>query len=225
MKSINTLFLLFIFLNLKAVENPYVKPLPKIVDGKTIPNVKPILGDHLYMAETEVTNQQYKDFLTWLKKNKPEKYKSNLTDTAKWRSGINNNEPYVNYYFQHKAYNNYPLVNITQKQAINYCNWLHDSLEKYFALKKSKIDKFIVRLPTEKEWMMAARGGLPETAVYPWEGNGIRMIKGRNKGYILLNSNRGYVDYSGRLDDFSFVTVDVTSYWPNGFGLYNMSGQ
>ena len=176
MKKLAFLIFIGISFSLQAIDYPNLKPLPNIIEGKSLPNVKPVLGDFLYMAETEVTNQQYKIFLKWLKKNKPEEYNSNLPDTLKWRWGLAFNEPYVQYYFQHPAYNNYPVVNISQVQAINYCNWLHDSLEKYFILKKSKIDKFIVRLPAENEWIMAARGGLPETAVFPWEGSDIRRL-------------------------------------------------
>ena len=55
MKKLSFHFLFLASLTLKAIDNPYVKPLPKIIDGKTIPNVKPFMGDYLYMAETEVT--------------------------------------------------------------------------------------------------------------------------------------------------------------------------
>jgi formylglycine-generating enzyme required for sulfatase activity len=206
------------------MEYPNVKPSPKIVDAKSIPNVKPIEGNYLYMAETEVTNKQYKDFLYWLKKNKPENYISNLPDTANWGI-LYFGEPYKDYYFRHPAYNNFPLVNISQNQAVNYCNWLHDSLQKYFASIKSNIVKFIVRLPTEKEWMMAARGGLPEGTAFPWKEDGIwNYDKKRGKVYSRLNCNKGYTDYAGKLFEPPFITTEVKSYWPNGFGLYNMSG-
>lgn len=161
--------------NLFAIEYPKLKPLPNIIDGREIPNVKPILGDYLYMAETEVSNASYREFLNWIKSNKPAEYIPNLPDTIKWREASSFTEPYVEYYFSHPAYRNYPMVNITQHQAINYCNWLHDRLVAIFKDKTSNIDQFIVRLPTEKEWMMAARGGLPETSIYPWAGNTIRM--------------------------------------------------
>ncbi len=228
MKTVYTLLLLSFVLNLQAIEYPNLKPIPNVINGKKIPNVKPILGDYLYIGETEVTNGQYHIFLNWLKKNRPNEYLANLPDTARWRNNFVFNEPYVEYYFQHPAYRNFPLVNITQKQAINYCNWLHDSLVRYFAIKKINISEFMVRLPTEKEWMMAARGGLSESAVYPWKGDGIRKIDGKEKhrGYSLLNCKSGEVNFAGGLlDDFhGFITTDVTSYWPNGFGLYNMCG-
>lgn len=227
MKTICKFFFLAFALCIQSFEYPNLKPLPNIINGKKIPNVKPILGDYLYMAETEVTNGQYKDFLNWLKKRRPSEYYANLPDTAQWRNNFAYGEPYVDYYFQHPAYKNYPLVNISQKQAINYCNWLHDSLAHYFAIKKINIGEFIVRLPTEKEWMMAAKGGLPETAVYPWKGDGIRKIDGKEKrrGYRLLNCKTGDINYAGGLyDQNGFITMNVESYWPNGFGLYNMSG-
>lgn len=224
MKRLSFSLFLILSIGAKAIEYPNLKPQPNIINGKTIPNVKPILGDYLYIGETEVSNGQYQLFLNWLKKNKPEEYFANLPDTTQWRKNFTYGEPYVDYYFRHPAYKNYPLVNISQKQAANYCIWLHDSLARYFVSKKSTIDKFIVRLPTEKEWMMAARGGLPETSVYPWEGDEIRKYNKKGGSYIQLNCKMNYSDYSGSLSGGGFITTMVKSYWPNGFGLYNMSG-
>jgi formylglycine-generating enzyme required for sulfatase activity len=229
MKAICPILFFLFSLPLFAQEYPNLKPLPNIIDGRELPRVKPIFGDFLYMSETEVTNRQYLDFIDWLAKNKPEEYKTNLPDSLGWRLAKYFNEPFVELYFRLPAYNNYPVVNITQNQAVAYCKWLHNRLTENLEQIKSKVDSFIVRLPTEKEWMMAARGGLPESAVYPWEGIGIRRKEGRKKHRSMLQLNCthtpvGIGNINWWMNQWAFITTEVYSYWPNGYGLYNMSG-
>ncbi len=37
-------------------------------------------------------------------------------------------QPMVEYYYQHPAYGNYPVVNVSKDQMQGYCNWLSDIL-------------------------------------------------------------------------------------------------
>jgi hypothetical protein len=50
-------------------------------------------------------------------------YKAALPDTLVWRRNLAYNEPYVEMYFRHPAYNNYPVVGVSWKQAMAFCNW------------------------------------------------------------------------------------------------------
>ena len=69
-----------------------------------------------YISTTEVSNKQYREFLDDLKKKgETDKLNAAMVDTVKWRDFIVHNEPYVNYYFQNKAYNDYPVVNISKR--------------------------------------------------------------------------------------------------------------
>ena len=82
-----------------------------------------------YMDETEVRNVDYREYTHWLSRvfvDNPEIYRSALPDTLVWRKPLAYNEPYVEYYFRHPAYNEYPVVGVSWVQANNYCTWRSD---------------------------------------------------------------------------------------------------
>lgn len=82
-----------------------------------------------YMDETEVTNVDYREYLYWLRRvyvDYPEVFRRALPDTLVWRSPLGFNDPYVEYYFRHPSYNNYPVVGVSWLQANDYCIWRTD---------------------------------------------------------------------------------------------------
>ena len=82
-----------------------------------------------YMDETEVSNQDYREYLHWLNRVYPddrEKINASLPDTTLWRSELAYNEPYVNNYFRHPAYSDYPVVGVSWEQAEEYSKWRTD---------------------------------------------------------------------------------------------------
>ena len=83
-----------------------------------------------YMDETEVTNINYREYLFWLQRTFSETYpkipRAALPDTLVWRTELAYNEPMVNTYFRHPAYDDYPVVGVTWLQADEFCKWRSD---------------------------------------------------------------------------------------------------
>ena len=68
-----------------------------------------------YMDETEVSNVHYREYLYWVTRvfeEYPEVGWAALPDTLALRSKLGFNEPFVDYYFRHPAYQDYPVVGI-----------------------------------------------------------------------------------------------------------------
>jgi len=125
------------------------------------------------------------------------------------------NEPMTNMYFWHPAYDNYPVVGVSWKQATAFCVWRTQLMDSYqYRIGQSIVNDF--RLPTEAEWEYAARGGLA-LSPYPWGGPYIR----NSRGCFLCNFKPMRGSY---MDDGGFHTVGIYSYNPNDYGLYCMAG-
>ena len=82
-----------------------------------------------YMDETEVANQDWLDYLHWISvtyTNDHELYYNALPDTLVWRSPLSYNEPYVDNYLRHPAFQDYPVVGVSWDQVQDYCTWRTD---------------------------------------------------------------------------------------------------
>jgi gliding motility-associated lipoprotein GldJ len=83
-----------------------------------------------YMDRTEVSNFHWLEYVYWMKrvyyKSYPHIYKKSLPDTLVWRSPLSYREKFIDYYFRHPAYRDYPVVGVSWIQANDFCKWRTD---------------------------------------------------------------------------------------------------
>lgn len=187
-----------------------------------IPSGNVIIGNEtktvqaFYMTKTEVTNKEYRTFLSDLKKNnKLEEYKMALPDTANWNeNSAGKLQTYADYYFSHPAYANFPVVNISHEAANLYCAWFTAKAN------EGKTNFEIFRLPTQEEFLRACQGE-NKVASYAWGTNEPR----NKKGQILANFKvEGNSAPAGNLGENTDIIAPSKSYWPNANGIYNLNG-
>jgi sulfatase modifying factor 1 len=98
-----------------------------------------------------------------------------------------------------KKLSKHPVVHVAYEDAEAYARWAGKEL------------------PTETEWELAARGGL-EGATYAW---GDEPVPG---GRYMANSWQGDFPMKNEVLDGWEWTSPVGTYPPNGYGLYDMTG-
>ena len=97
-----------------------------------------------YMDETEVSNIDYKEYLYWLERvfgeSYPEVRINALPDTLVWREELSFNEPFVETYFRHPSYNDYPVVGVSWLQANEYCKWRTDRVNEMILIERGILE-------------------------------------------------------------------------------------
>ena len=204
-----------------------------------------------YLDQTEIANIHWLEYLFYIQRDSSEAfYLSALPDTTVWEKELAYNTPYVSNYLRYPGFRYYPVVGVSWNQAVDYCRWRTEAVNKQKAIEyygEDYIDGDIppvesgvylpeFRLPTEAEWEYAAYGQVgnqfldenqTQRRLYPWDGRTIRSSKSGSVGKFQANFKRGRGDYAGiagALNDAGFVTTSIYEYAPNDFGLYNMAG-
>jgi sulfatase modifying factor 1 len=90
----------------------------------------------------------------------------------------------------------HPVTLVRWEDAAAFCKWLAESTDRP------------IRLPSEAEWEKAARGGL-ERCRYPW-GNELDPLRANFLTDPSLKMSHG--------------TTPARAFSPNGYGLYDMTG-
>lgn len=138
-------------------------------------------------------------------------------DKSVWQRASGNRmaDPMTENYFEHPAFDDFPVVGISWGAASAYAVWRTYHVNDYRAsVGLTPLPKF--RLPTSTEWEYAARGG-KELAKYPWGGPYLRSPQGK----VLANFKSGRGNYGEC--GYSY-TSPVTYFPPNDYGLYDMAG-
>ncbi len=184
--------------------------------------------DAFWMDKTDVTNQQFEEFVKATgyvtvaeRKPRAEDYPGAppenlvagsvvfsppdhpvpLTDHFQWWSyvkGANWRHP-LGPDSDIKDKANYPVVQIAYEDALAYAKWAGK------------------RLPTEAEWEFAARGGLSGKP-YAW-GDEFRP-----NGKWMANTHQGTFPVKDTGEDGHVGITAVAQYPPNGYGLFDMAG-
>ncbi len=127
------------------------------------------------------------------------------------------NEPLTLKYFSHAAFDDYPVIGVTWKQANAFCNW-RTNLKVLSNKRSNDIPAHEFRLPTETEWEMAARGGL-QNSIYPWGSYYTR----NDMGCFVANFKPLRGNYVADSPSTT-TTMKAGEFDPNPFGLYDMAG-
>lgn len=195
-----------------------------------------------YMMKVEVPNMLYRLFIADLQnQGRVDEVKVSLPDSNAWGT---NNLAYVDYYYSHPAYSEYPVIQVPRQGVLLFCAWLAEKV-KTIQLKDWKNKKIEFRLPTEHEWMVAASGG-DTNAIFswkgpymtmgsgPWNGDFMANFRRTDNGSIIRDENgkltvRKYTsntrwDYYFQMNNTADITAPVLNYWPNAYGLFCMTG-
>ncbi len=179
-------------------------------------------NDSLFVDETEVSNVHWIDYQQYLKQRNLD-YSLTIIDSNVWIDSLAINTPFKDHYLQHKAYRDYPLVGVSYKQAVTYCEWRSSRVNELLNIRKGLIEAnhgltekelsklpqyFKYRLPTKNEWEMFASVHFSS-----------KIIRKRSKKN--MNSIGNFETDSAYPID---ITAPVWSYYPNINGIYNTHG-
>ncbi|PCI96482.1 MAG: hypothetical protein COB15_09960 [Flavobacteriales bacterium] len=118
--------------------------------------------DAFVLRNFSVTNMEYKAFLIDLIKLKNhEALKIAMVKQTTW-SNYNCNQLADNY-FKSKAYDGFPVVNISPQAVLLFCQWLEQATNKQLLLDDPKAKAIKIRLPFDAEWISSAKIGFAQT--------------------------------------------------------------
>ena len=101
------------------------------------------INDHLYVDVTETINFHWEEYLYWMGRTfgkESEAYKACLPNEACWLEEDSCLRVNTEFYLHHQAYRDYPVVGITQQQAMDFCKWRSDRVFEYYLIRKGLLE-------------------------------------------------------------------------------------
>lgn len=123
-------------LNIKQKENYF----DKIIPPGTVQ-----INDTFYCDIAEVGNLYYLEYMFWVKKifgDSSVEFRSILPNTMVWLNCDSCLQSNTIYYLRHPVYRDYPIVGISQQQALDYCKWRSDRVFEYILVCYSVFNYF-----------------------------------------------------------------------------------
>lgn len=152
----------------QVVQGTYNQPVParlsfiqggSFVMGKMDDNVmfeydniaRKVTVNSFYMDQVETPNVDYNEYLYWLERiygqEYPEVVKQAQPDYLTWNSVMGFRDPLTDNYFQHPAYQNYPVVGVSWEQASDYASWRTDRVNELILVNARIIDLTLDQTP------------------------------------------------------------------------------
>lgn len=151
-----------------------------------------------YMDMAEVANVDYREYTYWLSRvygvDYPEVVYKALPDTLVWLSRLGYNDPFVDYYFRHPAYNYYPVVGVSWRQANDYASWRTDRVNEYILIREGilKLDNMQMNENNfnTDAYLAGQYEGIVKNDLYDLNPSGMGTRKVRIEDGILLPKYR-----------------------------------
>jgi len=108
--------------------------------------------DAMFFDKCEIANIDYREYLYWTMRvfgTKSDEYQNALPDTMVWMQTDSCLFSFTDFYFRSPGFNYYPLVGVTQAQALDYCKWRRDRVFEYILVQNEKIAINTTASPTD----------------------------------------------------------------------------
>lgn len=191
--------------------------------AKTPPGTNQI-GTNLFFDHSEISNYAWKEYVFWNERSfgkDSKEYLNSLPDTEVWEAEVQQEN-----YYTHPAFDNYPVVGISHRQAVSYCAWRSNRVNEMIYIKSNKKkvlennpnpvipEVYKYRLPTKSEWEQIANIAYSEKDKKKFK----KKQKENMRMYNVANAE------ASKDVEISYFTAEAETMLPNEKGIYHLIG-